>query len=79
MLFLSKLFKDRTGQVLMSVLLGLGLATLFRSVCKGSKCQIERAPDDLNDPTAVYQHDGKCYTLQQESITCDASKETVKA
>jgi len=37
---LSKLVHSQTGKYVMSVLLGLGLATLFRTVCKDKNCII---------------------------------------
>ena len=37
---LSKVFKTETGRIIMSVLLGLGLATLFRKSCQGKNCMI---------------------------------------
>ena len=33
-----KALNSDTGKILISVLLGLGLASLFREACKGDKC-----------------------------------------
>ncbi len=35
---LSKFFHTTTGKYLMSIILGLGLASLFRKVCKDKNC-----------------------------------------
>ena len=37
---IDKLFKTDAGKKLMSIILGLGLATLFRESCKSRNCLI---------------------------------------
>ena len=37
-MYIQKFLNSDTGRYLMSILLGLGLATLFREVCKGEHC-----------------------------------------
>ena len=47
---LKKIIHSNQGRIIISVILGLGLATLFKRVCKGKKCVIfEKAPDDEID------------------------------
>ena len=48
---LSKFVHSTTGKYIMSIIMGLGLATLFRQVCKGAKCRTISAPplEDLDD------------------------------
>jgi hypothetical protein len=42
---LENFIKSASGKWVMSMLLGLGAATLFREVCKGSaQCEVHRAP-----------------------------------
>ena len=52
-MYLDKFVHSNTGKILMSLLLGIGLATFFRSICKGKNCRIIQAPpleeiEDLN-------------------------------
>ena len=51
MVYLSKFVHSNTGKTMMSILLGFGLATLFRSVCKGKDCLEFHAPslDEINN------------------------------
>ena len=51
MVNLSKFVHTNTGRLIMSVLLGFGLATLFRKVCSGKNCIIYQAPplSDIKD------------------------------
>ena len=41
---LGKFVHTETGKYLMSILLGFGLASLFRTVCKDKQCLIFNAP-----------------------------------
>jgi hypothetical protein len=73
-----KLFNTDTGKKLMSVILGLGLATLFRESCKSHNCIVYQSPplDELTKKT--YRHNGKCYKFKEESVSCDANKKNIQ-
>jgi hypothetical protein len=75
---LDKFVNSTTGRIIMSILLGIGLATLFRAVCKGKRCRIVAAPpmEELEDQT--YKFDGKCYKMEKNPVKCDAKKQVVK-
>lgn len=62
----------------MSIILGIGLATFFRAVCKGKQCRVIRCPpnEELEDQT--YKFNGKCYKLEKNAINCERNKNTVK-
>ena len=77
-MYLDKFVHSHTGKIIMSLLLGVGLATFFRSVCKGKQCRIIEAPpmEEIEDQT--YRFDGKCYKLEKNAIKCDTRKNTVK-
>ena len=44
-MYLRRLIYGDVGKIVISIILGLGLATLFRKVCKDRDCIIFRAPD----------------------------------
>ena len=73
---LSKFVKNRTGKILMSIILGLGLATLFRQICKGKNCVIYKAP--IINETDVYKFDNDCYSFEKNPIKCDNNKKTIR-
>jgi len=59
------------GQYIISFILGIGLASLFRKVCKDRNCLIFKAPQDFNEVSNnVYRHDGKCYSFNKQSVKC---------
>lgn len=75
---LERFVHSSTGRIFMSILLGIGLATLFRSVCKGKNCRIVAAPpmEELDDQ--IYKFDDKCYNLERNAIQCDETRQTVR-
>ena len=58
------------GRILISVLLGLGLATLIRKVCKDRKCMVFRAPDISNIKDKIFKYNDKCYQYTTMSTQC---------
>ena len=75
---LSKLVHSNTGKYVMSVLLGLGLATLFRTVCKDKNCIIYQAPPWDEIDGQIYKYNGKCYKYTPESTQCNKNKQIVE-
>jgi hypothetical protein len=74
---LSKFVHSTTGKYIMSIIMGLGLATLFRQVCKGAKCRTISAPplEDLDDQ--IYKINGECYNYEKNPVKCDKSKRII--
>lgn len=74
---LEKFVGSQTGKYLMSIILGIGLATIFRQVCKGTNCTIIKAPplEEIDDK--IYKFDDKCYKITREPIICKTKKKTV--
>jgi len=78
MLRLSKFLHNGTGRILMSIILGLGLASLFRKVCKGRNCVVQKAPplDEIDEQ--VYKFQEKCYKYSSVSVKCDKNMKSVE-
>jgi hypothetical protein len=77
-MYLDKFVHNATGKIIMSILLGLGLATFFRSVCKGKRCQIIAAPPIEEIENQTYRFDLKCYKMEKHAVKCDNKKNIVK-
>jgi hypothetical protein len=77
-MYLDKFVHNSTGKIIMSLLLGLGLATFFRSVCKGKRCQIIAAPPMEEIENQTYRFDQKCYKMEKHAVKCDKTKTIVK-
>jgi hypothetical protein len=74
---ISKFVKSNTGKYVVSILLGLGLATIFREVCKDNECIIFNAPDLNEVENKIYKQDGKCYKYNLVSTKCNNTKKDV--
>ena len=77
-MYLDKFVHNSTGKILMSIILGIGLATFFRSVCKGRNCRIVSSPPIEEIEGQTYKFNNKCYKFEKEAINCEKNKKTVK-
>ena len=75
-MYLDKFVHSKTGKYLMSILLGIGLATLFRQTCVGKNCVTYNAPPAEELDGQTYKFDNKCYKFEKNSVKCDSKKET---
>jgi len=75
---LGKFVHTQTGKTLMSILLGFGLASLFRQVCKGKGCATFKAPhfEDIKDK--IYKNDGRCVKYKQTATKCNSTSKIVE-
>ena len=55
----------------------LGIASLFRKVCKDRSCIAFRAPPLKDLEKDTYKLDDKCYEYKTKAVKCDASKKDV--
>ena len=58
---LKRLIYSDVGRIVISILLGLGLATLFRRVCKERDCLVFHAPEINKIKNQVFKFKNKCY------------------
>jgi len=75
---MKKFMQSPYGKIIISIILGFGLSTLFRKSCKDKKCIEFKSPplDKIKDQ--VYEYDNKCYLFEQHHSTCSPVKKTVK-
>ena len=65
------------GKYIMSILLGFGLASLFRTVCKDKNCLIFHAPplDQFQDK--IYKSNGKCVKYNHFATKCSENAKII--
>lgn len=74
---LGKFVHTERGKYLMSILLGFGLASLFRAVCKGDTC-IEFRAAPLDDTKGkIYKSGRKCVKYNPVATKCSANAKIV--
>ena len=75
---LKRLLTTPLGVMFISILLGLGLATLFRKACKGKECIEFNGPVISEIDGKIYKFDEECYKYKLESTRCDKNKKIVE-
>ena len=74
---LQRLLYSDAGRNIISVLLGIGLATLFQKVCKDKDCVIFNGPVISEIDGKIFQHGDKCYKYDITSSSCDKNKKEI--
>lgn len=74
---IERILHGEIGKIFMSILLGLGLATLFRKVCKNRDCIVFHAPDIKKIKNQVFKFDDKCYTFTEKITKCKPNKKII--
>lgn len=68
---LQKAMHTKWGQFIISVILGLGLASLFRKACNELNCLSFTAPKVSEVEKTVYKHANECYKFKAMSKPCN--------
>lgn len=76
---LDNLLHTKVGKYILSFLLGLGLASLFRVACKDNTCVVLKAPTDYQQiEQKTYRINDKCYQFKPVATKCSSSMKTVE-
>lgn len=67
---MKRLASDNIGKTIISVILGLGLATLFRKVCSDRSCIVIKGPPVKEIENKVFSLDTKCYKYKSKATSC---------
>ena len=70
MVDIQKALNTEFGSIAISVLLGIGLAALFRTACKDGKCLVISAPPRVETEKFYYKVDENCYKYTPVSTEC---------
>ena len=76
-MYLRRLIYGDVGKVIISIILGLGLATLFRKVCKDRDCIVFKAPNINKIHNQIFKFGEKCYTFNENIEKCNNKKKIV--
>ena len=74
---LRRLIYSDIGKYIISILLGLGLATLFRKVCKDRNCIVFKAPNIQKIKNQIFKFENKCYKFIESIEKCNNNKKKV--
>lgn len=68
-----RLLHTHNGRYAISFILGMGLASLFRKVCKDRNCLVFKAPPLSEVTKNTYEYSNKCYTFKEKLSKCDTN------
>jgi hypothetical protein len=74
MMDFKRLLNSKFGKIIVSILLGLGLASLFRKACKDRKCLKFVGPDITKVDGKVFKFDNKCFSYKPVASSCKSHK-----
>lgn len=66
----SSILSDRFGAIIVSVILGLGLAAIFRATCRGEACIVVHGPPRDQIDQHVYRIDDQCFKYTSYAVGC---------
>ena len=69
-----RLIYSNIGRMVISILLGLGLASLFRRVCRDKSCIKFNGPIISMENDKIYKFNEKCYKYTYEPNKCNETK-----
>jgi len=72
-----EILNSKTGKIVISIVLGFGIACLFHKACKDKECIRFSGPVITNINDKIFQHDGKCYTYKAKAVKCNNTKKII--
>jgi hypothetical protein len=77
MLNISRMLNTSFGRIIISLLLGLGLATMFRKACSDGNCLSFNGPVISEVDGKTFKFGEYCYKYDLFPAKCDSTKRTV--
>jgi hypothetical protein len=68
---IKKLLESEMGGIILSIILGLGLAALFKQACKGNDCIVVNGPKMSDVKKYYYKIDDDCFKYTPIATKCD--------
>ena len=73
-MIVKRMMTDKFGAIVVSVILGLGLAAVVRRACTGDGCIVVHPPDHKEIDENVFKIDKSCYKYTPEVVPCKWDK-----
>jgi hypothetical protein len=69
-MYVDKVLNDKVGSIIISVILGLGLAAVFKRVCKDGNCIVIKAPKLEETDKYYYKIKDDCFKYTPHVVPC---------
>lgn len=70
---ITEILDSKIGQIVISIILGLGLATIFRKVCTGNSCVVIKSPSSEDINKYYYKINQDCFKYNPVPVPCTPS------
>jgi hypothetical protein len=74
---IKRLVNSPTGRIIISIILGIGLASLFYKVCKDKDCIHFHGPVIKQVDGKIFEYENKCFKYDAVPVTCNEDKKTL--
>lgn len=75
-----KILSDPKSRIVISIILGLGLAAAFKKTCaNGKNCIIIKGPKTADVQGHVYKINDECYKYTARVVECSNNGEVIKS
>ena len=71
----TRMIHTKFGRTLISIVLGIGIASIFRKTCKDASCFKFTSPPSNEIKDSVYLHGGTCYKFATETVKCGSGEQ----
>lgn len=70
-----KLLYSEPGKIILSIILAIGLASVFRKSCNTEDCIVRKVPSRYDIQNTVYREGGKCHSVKLKETECKGGTE----
>ena len=67
---IEKFLDTKIGRIIISIIWGLGIACLFKRVCKGKNCVVVKGPDPEKLKGKIFKYNDDCFKYNTYSVSC---------
>tara|TARA_Y100000992_G_C21058665_1_gene393070 strand:+ start:173 stop:412 length:240 start_codon:yes stop_codon:yes gene_type:complete len=75
---IKRLIHGKFSKYIISAIIGIGLATLFRKACNSRNCLVFKAPAIQKIKNQIFKYNDKCYKFNEQVGSCDENKKIVE-
>jgi hypothetical protein len=74
-MLLINFLKTKNGNIVFSIVLALGLASMLRIACKDANMVIVKGPPVDSIENKIFSFDNKCYSYKTVAANCNSSSD----
>ena len=68
---IKNILQNPVTKIIISIIWGLGLATLFQRICKDRNCIVLKGPNPNKIKDKIFKYNNKCYIYHPELSNCE--------